>query len=616
MDESDLRDNADNNNDNVSGSIGGSSAHLRRGRAVRRAKDTNNLPSRPRKRNKRRRPDPTDDENSDSGGADPTDNDRDAPETPAAKQPRTGLYRRVSGVFGRVVGLLTPGRATRKISNGSPAGGNDNNREGDEAAAATDAMDDNDQNDQDQGEEQGTWSPEPRQGRPGAAGKGKGRSGGDGEGRRAVGGGIGAGTLAAAGEDTREAGRSWAGGSGDHYPGGMYTRSRGFGGSPDVGLGVGELLEVAGGKDVAFSPGVRHILRDEMRARSRPSSRGSPAAANGERLLPSGGGNVVPRAFGDGEHRAMGAAGVGERGGVGAIQDVGFPVVGGLNTRRGRYEMEDGADDHVSATSSRPRQEPFVFGADRSSNHFPSDGAAEARSGEGSQRRAGTLQQRRRAAATAVLRGGGHGRMQDEDFETDDGGGDEGNKMSGDEPFTLSEQRDIVRAVRFRRNLPPSAALYILSKMESRQAAHIRKQIMREYRKYRGRTGAAAARRRPAHASLSGSGSSRSPALVAPVARRRVAPPGSELVPTAPLRNAPLMLPPPPRGLSGRTDDTASAAGDRDGMRPGVSYDRRSSAGERMQAPSAPRGGDPDGLLTPARRARAGARQQDSGRER
>lgn len=598
MADRDTGHNADNNNDNGSGRIRGSSARSRRGAAVRRAKDSK-LPSKPRKRNKRRRPESTDNEDGGGGGGGADPNARDAPETPAAKQPRTGLYRRVSGVVGRVVGLLTPGRAVRKVTNGtvSPASAYDNDSEGDQPDAATDATDDNYHNDEDQGEEQDNWSPTrcPGQRQSQAGGKGKGRSGvggGGGAGRHAIGS-IGERMSAAAGEDTREAGRPWVG-SGDHYPRGVSARSRGVGSSPVAGLGVEELLEVAGGNDTAFSPRMRHILRDERRTKSGPS-RGSKAAAEGERL-PSRVANA-PRVSGDGRRRSTDA---GKKAVAGAVRDSGYPAARGLISKRGRHTMDDGMDDSVRASSRNA--------------FFPSEDAAGARPDEGSRKRTRVLQQRRSAAATAVLAGDRRDGMEEEEFEVAAAGG-EVNKISKDEPFTLSEQRDLARAVRFGRNLPASAAMYILSKMESRQAAHIRMQLIREY----GKSGVSsrAPLAGPAHASLSGSGNNM-PVLVAPVAQRRLAPPGSELVPTAPPRNAPLMLPPPPRDFSSRADGaaTATAAGSRDGMRSGIPYNRRSSAGERMQAPMAPRRGDPDGLLTPARRAREETQQQDSGRER
>ncbi|CAM9150861.1 unnamed protein product, partial [Sphacelaria rigidula] len=225
--------------------------------------------TRSRTSNKRRRPEP---ETGNDGNAD------SAPETPAAKQPRKGIYGRVSGVVGRVVGMLTPGKKLLAgIDRDDDSPGSSINDENDHdvtpsgggGGATAEA-----QNDAGLDEEE--WSPELNrdQWQPTAvAGKAKGRSSTSGGG-----GGVGGrGALAAAGEDTRESGRPGDGGGGFTPRGDVSSvRRGGFGSSPDNGLGVGELHNIAGGTNVGgFSPGVRQILRDEARLRSRPRRRSS-----------------------------------------------------------------------------------------------------------------------------------------------------------------------------------------------------------------------------------------------------------------------------------------------------------------------------------------------------
>lgn len=219
-----------------------------------------------------------------------------------------------------------------------------------------------------------------------------------------------------------------------------------------------------------------------------------------------------------------------------------------------------------------------------------------------------------------------------------------------DAPFTPTELRDLVHSLRFRRGLPPAAAMYLLSRMESPSAALVRRQILQEYRaaaadaassldpgssrlersqpalgagRGRGRDG----ERSPiggGHAGLGlrfaarasgGGGTSRAGTLVAPVPRRRDAPPGAELVPVAPL-GLPLMLPPPPpRGFpfgSAGGVGAGGAVGGRGGS-------MRSPLPPSMPPPSSPfrrgrEGSAEEDLLTPARRARLDA--QHRGRER
>ena len=63
--------------------------------------------------------------------------------------------------------------------------------------------------------------------------------------------------------------------------------------------------------------------------------------------------------------------------------------------------------------------------------------------------------------------GGGQEEGTEEEIETET-----------DPSFTPTQQRDLVRALRFRRGLPPAAAMYILSKMEIELASRLRGQIL------------------------------------------------------------------------------------------------------------------------------------------
>ena len=58
------------------------------------------------------------------------------------------------------------------------------------------------------------------------------------------------------------------------------------------------------------------------------------------------------------------------------------------------------------------------------------------------------------------------------------GGQEEEIETETDLSFTPTQQRDLVRALRFRRGLPPAAAMYTLSKMEIELASRLRGQIL------------------------------------------------------------------------------------------------------------------------------------------
>lgn len=575
---------------------------------------------------KRRRPETT--EKGSHGSVDGRD---DAPGTPAAKQPRKSLYGRTIGLFGRAVGgavgLLTPGRALRQsASNSSPNNACQGDDNGGASCEQKDAVGDevedeeDEENEEDEEEEKkdlddNDVSPQREQRRQHTKAPSR-RSDGEGNDRGA----DFAAASAAAGEGALEARscRSFA----DH--GGSRSR-------PDADE---ERLEGADGENAAFRLGVCGGLHDDMDRRG-TLGRGSVAPS----AEPDGfTAQEMPRSatFGcDVEQQPKLGAVRGEY--IPGVHSSGSHVFGAKSSRSTTQMADQGIAEAVSGIGcDRVRPGPFVIG------NWPVTHSAKysQQAPQRSETKSISIQQRRAAAAAAALSGvGSVNSPNEEDRESEEKGVDE-----YDEPFTAKEVRDLLRAMQFRRNLPPAAALYLLSKLESPSAAVVRLQIIREHQENLDRLRAAAAgavgdassgaaglllgapgdgykfgldgsgpgRRGTDDAGATTSAVARSGAsgrgnrvpLVAPVARRRFAPPGAELLPTAPL-----MLPPLPRGISGSGTGGAGAARDGSGiMRTGLRYDRRS--------PSPPRGGDPDGLLTPARRLRAREREQGGGRER
>ena len=168
-----------------------------------------------------------------------------------------------------------------------------------------------------------------------------------------------------------------------------------------------------------------------------------------------------------------------------------------------------------------------------------------------------------------------------------------------DHSLTLTQQRDLVRALRFRRGLPPAAAMYILSKMEGELASRVRDQILREL---------PLAPSAAQETSAVDSGATPVPAekalpLYTPIARRPNAP-VDEVLARAARPVSTLMLPPPP-------SSTRRASMEAPISTYGIGGSRRLSGDVRT-----PMGRLDDGvdLLPPSRRAQLA--EERSARER
>ena len=123
-----------------------------------------------------------------------------------------------------------------------------------------------------------------------------------------------------------------------------------------------------------------------------------------------------------------------------------------------------------------------------------------------------------------------------------------------DHSLTPTQQRDLVRALRFRRGLPPAAAMYILSKMEGELASRLRDQILREL---------PLAPSAAQETSVVGSGATPVPAetatpLCRPIARRPNAPVDEDLARVA--RPVSTLMPPPPPSSTRRASMEAPAS--------------------------------------------------------
>lgn len=193
---------------------------------------------------------------------------------------------------------------------------------------------------------------------------------------------------------------------------------------------------------------------------------------------------------------------------------------------------------------------------------------------------------------------------------------------NGKKPFlTPGKVQGFVRAMRFRRGVPPMVAMYLLSKIESESAARLRLEILRLINDRPSdededtSTGKLAQSQpvvpmgRLATGSLGKTDDSevkRAVPLVAPVALRPATPQEEGLVPSAVLESS-LMPPPPPSSRRRATmgpSAAAAAAVANVGASRRMSMSSRSEVGfgSGMRKPS---GGFNDGvdLLTPSRRA-------------
>lgn len=541
-------------------------------------------------------------ENSNNSSAGNTSQDETVA-TPVAKQ-RRGLYGRVSGLVGRAVGLLTPGRPRRPaaaaVASPSNSVTEDDAEDGMEAAVDGGRRSDS---------LRGSLMAREARGRSSITPQSRSRvtmAGSDDDGNSNAAGGhreedavvyTNDGVSEGVDSTPQMSRRSSARASTSPFGRGSSGTVR------DAAVGsaaVGPLA--AGGNLASFSPGVlnsRHQFRN-----TRSKTRGAIAAAAAASQVQTHGafreglgvGSLRGSTVGDGldsspspgrvrdagaRRRKVERAAVGDRQGAFASLNEGW----GTGSLR---------PDHSSDVDL-----PFGSGAglsDAPSNSFamvqvPNNRLRqnEAGASAGAASSSAIIQSRYDAAAAAAAP---RRRRSDE------------NADEGDPPFTPTELKDLVRSLRFRRGLPPAAAMYLLSKLESRSAALVRQQILDEHRDLiaalQDPVGGAAeggtAARESRRGGTMGDPRARSGArgggvpLVAPVARRRVTPPGADLAPPAPLQS-PVMLPPPPRGFF--------AGGGSAGRQ--RLFDHRPEM-QREMPPPAPRGEDSVDLLTPARR--------------
>lgn len=523
--------------------------------------------------------------------------------TPAAKQ-RRGLYGRVSGLVGRAVGLLTPGRPSRPAAAAVASPPNsvaeDDAEDGMEAAVDGGRRSDSSRGSLVAGEARGRSSitPRSRSRVPMAGSDEDGGSSAAGRHREedAV---VYTDDGVSEGVDSTQQVSGTSSARASTSPSG-----RGSSGTiRDAAVGSATVSPpAAGGNLASFSPGVLNSRHQFRNTRSR--TRGAIAAAAAASQVQSRGafreglgvGSLRGNTVGDGldsspspgrardvgtRRRKVERAAVGDRQGAFASLSEGW----GTGSLR---------PDHSSDVDL-----PFASGAGRSgapSNSFAMVHAPnnrlrqnEAGASAGAASSSAIIQSRYDAAAAAAAP---RRRQSDENADEED------------PPFTPTELKDLVRSLRFRRGLPPAAAMYLLSKLESRSAALVRQQILDEHRDLiaalkdpvSGAAGGGAPVRESRRGGAMGDPSARSGArgggvpLVAPVARRRVTPPGADLAPPAPLQS-PVMLPPVPRGL---------LAGGGSAGRQRL-FDHRPEM-HREMPPPAPRGEDYVDLLTPARR--------------
>ena len=229
-------------------------------------------------------------------------------------------------------------------------------------------------------------------------------------------------------------------------------------------------------------------------------------------------------------------------------------------------------------------------------------------------------------AANGVGAGGSGSRIREQTREEGarlSGGGDHENTNGNKSLVMPGKAQGIVRAMRLRRGVPPMAAMYLLSKIESESAASLRLEILRlindrpSDREEDGSVGEVAmsqpavARGRAATGPWSRADdpeAKRAVPLVAPVARRPATPQKSELAPSASLESS--LMPPPPASSRRRATMGPSAAAAAATAAANIACSRRMSMSSRSGAGLGsgvrkPPGRFDDGidLLTPSRRA-------------
>lgn len=538
--------------------------------------------------------------------------------TPAAKHAR-GLYGRVSGFMGRAVGLLTPGRARAPVNPDPAAAGTavrvTDEPHGDGSLGGGDLGSGLD-------EDEFTL-----------AASTEGRSGGDRDQDRADGNG-----------GRNDDDDDYDGGHEERFPEGgvreasafsvgtrMAEGSRGpsrrvslVGAGLDGGISVGvgppdapgTMVESAQGQDVShfdrgrsmlFSPGVRGKVRSKPRARARGTVASATPSSPSRRTSGDGLGFASLRGSTTGE-------------GDGADSSP-FPglLTGGEGAGDDICTLSRVGDSRLSRSVGRAS----VGGGGGASSHRGVSFAHGVAGGRAVVEERLLLSAMSRRPPTPAESARDNFLPADIDDDDDDD--------AYSEMFTLTELRDFVRSLRYRRGLPPAAAIFLLSKMESPRAALLRRQILEEYQQaIAAAAGSASAQENMVTAEdgtadsfgrivLGTNSAPRDPRmtgsanrpLLAPVARRRVARLGADLVPSAPLRS-PLMQPPPPRGNSYRVSPAAD--GDEEMFEDG---NRLAGVGKGRggMLPPPARGGDEEDLLTPARR-RSLAGDDRGGRER
>lgn len=574
----------DNNGGGGSGgSTNGSS--MRRGRPLRRQQQQQSpSPETESAAGSKRRREEAPDEARAAVDGSPESEDTDSVAPPAAKQAR-GLYGRVSGLVGRAVNLLTPGRPRRTTPAASAA-----------AAAAADMEDDGDI--------------EAGRGASAAVGAAEG-----GRGQEPVASRPAAAAVSNVGEPD----------------GPVVDPAVAAAASPHNGIvddnGVGDAYP-----GVLFSPGVaRRSEGPGRQARRARTGRGDGATPSSRRISGDGLGPASLR---------------GSTAGDGAVEEFGLPPVppfyplggggGGRVSPPAGSVRGAGRGGERSATASRVKDgagvrgggpRPLLFGGgdgDGDGPAGPSPAASNRKKSKGKGRAGGV--------ADAEL-------QEEEEEEDDEDGSDEDRQVGGHAVYTATERRDLFRSRASHRGLSAWEMLYLLGHLRDPEATLVKERCVQIYNKRMADAESAAAIAAAADAtaaaqddSVTGTGGAqqqrrRRPDTAAPLFRpspaRKKFPPGADLVPSAPSsRSSPfLMAPPPPRAASGFP---AAAVGGSQELFGGVSGrgggGRGGGGGGQFgvrggMPPPAGRGDNSGDLLTPAKRAQVEAERGD-GRER
>lgn len=480
---------------------------------------------------------------------------------PAAKQAR-GLYGRVSGLVGRAVNLLTPGRPRRATA---------------AASAATDMEGEADL-------EAGTGT------------------------TAAIGVGTGAGAGAEGAQEPAPGGPAAAAVSNERTPAGLApamepavtaTPSSRNGVVGDGG--VGDTAAPADPGPALFSPGIAQRSGGPHRHARRGRVAKNDAATWSSR-----------RVSGDG----LGPASLrGSTAGDGAAEEFSLPPVppfyplggGGGGAGHGdRSATTTRAGVGAGRGGARPL---FIGGA--------GDGPAGPRSAAAATRKKSKGKGRGQKAG-----GGGvaQAEPQDEEEEEEEEGGREEDRQVGvHAAHTATERRDLFRSRANYRGLSAWEMLYLLGHLRDPEATLVKERCVQIYNQRIADAEAAIAAAQGDSVTGTDTGGARQqhqqqgqrrrkpdPAvpLLRPSAERMNFPPGADLVPSAPSSRSspPLMRPPPLRAASGFP---AAATGRSQGLRGGGGGGQFGVRGGMPPPPG--RGGVPHDLLTPAKRAQVEA---------